>query len=93
MENNHTQLKKNILYLFRPDRQAEKGKRRKSGNAPESPVNPKQWKHDCNELLNQMMENKNSEPFRLVVKTRDRKPVLWIWNELFRIWIRSRSES
>ncbi len=57
--------------MCRPDRQAEKGRRRKSGNSntaavtAESPVNPKQWKHDCNELLNQMVENKNSEPFRL----------------------------
>ncbi|XP_023331466.1 bromodomain and WD repeat-containing protein 3 isoform X10 [Eurytemora carolleeae] len=33
-------------------------------SASESPVNPKQWKHDCNELLHQLLENPDSEPFR-----------------------------
>merc|ERR1712013_282359 len=36
---------------------------RKSTEQKDSP-NPKQWKHDCNELLNIISEREDSEPFR-----------------------------
>ena len=40
--------------------------RRSQDSAKDTP-NPKQWKHDCNELLNTMFADKDSEPFRVPV--------------------------
>jgi len=43
--------------------------RRKS--LSESPVNPKQWKHDCNTLIDAMFKLNDSEPFREAVSEID----------------------
>jgi len=47
--------------------------RNKSGNSCEndSPINPKQWKHDCNDLLKRMFKHEDSEPFREPVSVID----------------------
>ena len=46
--------------------EARKPGRKAAPTKKESPVNPKQWKHDCNELLNRMAARDDSEPFRQV---------------------------
>jgi len=45
-----------------PSKKAPKADR-KSTEQKDSP-NPKQWKHDCNELLNTLLEMEDSRPFR-----------------------------
>ena len=42
-------------------------KARKSQDSWKDCPNPKQWKHDCNEMLNKMFEDKDSLPFRTAV--------------------------
>ena len=42
-------------------------KARRSQDSSKDSPNPKQWKHDCNEMLNKMFADKDSLPFRAAV--------------------------
>eukprot|EP00092_Neocalanus_flemingeri_P004293 GFUD01004614.1.p1 GENE.GFUD01004614.1~~GFUD01004614.1.p1 ORF type:complete len:2283 (-),score=565.95 GFUD01004614.1:61-6909(-) len=52
-----------------PSKKAPKAGR-KSTEQKDSP-NPKQWKHDCNELVNKILEMEDSRPFREPVNDED----------------------